>query len=97
MAGFLPVDERSNYETFRDCLSEPVLRALAMPIEKSMPNKKRYAKKGSKENTGKKEKSQTYVESKNITSKNATRAEDAEDLGDFIEVQQTIFLANASH
>jgi hypothetical protein len=97
MAEFLPADERSNYETFRDCLSEPVLRALAIPTEKSKPKKKRHAKKGSKEKIGMNEKSRTHVESKDITSKYATRAEDAEDLGEFIEVQQITFRANASH
>ena len=48
MAEPIPAGEQSNYETFRDCMSEPIIKALATPIEKPKPKKKRHAKKGSK-------------------------------------------------
>jgi hypothetical protein len=97
MAPSLRADEQSNYETFRDCLSEPVLRALAIPTDKSKPKKRRHPKKGSKEKVDMNERSRTPVKSKDISSKHTTQAEDAEVLGEFIEVQQTTLLANASH
>ncbi|KAF1946408.1 hypothetical protein EJ02DRAFT_418520 [Clathrospora elynae] len=40
MAEPIPADEQANRETFRDCLSEPVLKALAAAIEKSKSKKK---------------------------------------------------------
>jgi hypothetical protein len=81
MAELIPVDEQSNYETFRDCLSEPVLKLLAAPSEKLKSRKKRHVKKSSKDQTGMKEK-----DTKPFTSHSETKASDAEDLGDFIEV-----------
>lgn len=80
MAEPIPAEEQSNFETFRDCLSEPVLKALAAPIEKPKPKKKRHAKKGSKSGNNeivKQEVAPTVVE---------TQETDAEDLGEFIEV-----------
>jgi hypothetical protein len=80
MAEPIPADEQSNFETFRDCLSEPVLKALAAPIDKPKPKKKRHAKKGSKSGRNeivKQEVVPTVVESQET---------DAEDLGEFIEV-----------
>ncbi|KAH4344617.1 hypothetical protein HBH98_134720 [Parastagonospora nodorum] len=80
MADPIPADEQSNYETFRDCLSEPVLKALAMPIEKARPKKKRHVKKGSKEQNYKR-----VAEIKSSISHREAQASDAEDLGEFIE------------
>ncbi|KAJ4365857.1 hypothetical protein N0V83_008479 [Neocucurbitaria cava] len=88
MAEPIPADEQSNYETFRDCLSEPVLRALAAPVEKPKAKKKRHARKSSKRKTTgtiEKDKAQTEVVNSNAESTEA-QASDAEDLGDFIEV-----------
>jgi hypothetical protein len=79
----MPPEEQSNYKTFRDCLSEPVLKALAAPTEKPKPKKKRHAKKGSKNNVVKPE---TVVSSVNNGAD--THASDASDLGEFIEVRQ---------
>jgi hypothetical protein len=84
MAEPIPPDEQSNYETFRDCLSEPVLKALAAPTEKPKPKKKRHAKKGSKNNVVKPE---TVVISE-VHNSADTHASDASDLGEFIEVRQ---------
>jgi len=91
MAEPVPADEQSNYETFRDCLSEPVLKALAMPVEKAKPKKKRHVKKGSKE--------KNYVkvaEIKSSISHREAHASDAEELGEFIEVRQTDPTADSS-
>jgi hypothetical protein len=84
MAEVIPADEQPNYETFRDCLSEPVMKALAMPDEKPKPKKKRTAKKNSKEKNEIASKSKE-PESKVISSREAKQT-DAEDLGEFIEV-----------
>lgn len=84
MADSIPADELSNYETFRDCLSESVLKALAMPAEKPKPRKRRHAKKDSKAKIGLSVKS---MEEPEVTSSADAHAADAEDLGDFIEVR----------
>jgi hypothetical protein len=84
MANSIPADEQSNYETFRDCLSEPVLRALAAPVENAKARTKRHAKKGPKERGGATVKHKT-VHANGIHTGGVT-ASDAEDLGDFIEV-----------
>jgi hypothetical protein len=77
----IPAEEQANYETFRDCLSEPVLKALAAPTEKLKPKKKkRHAKKGSKNGVVK-----VMAE---VNGSADTQASDAEDLGEFIEVCQ---------
>jgi hypothetical protein len=78
MAETIPVQEQANYETFRDCLSEPVLKALAAPIEKPKPKKKRHAKKGSKNSLVK------HVTEVNDSAD--THTTDASDLGEFIDV-----------
>ncbi|KAF5846924.1 hypothetical protein GGP41_003204 [Bipolaris sorokiniana] len=81
MAEPIPAEEQSNYETFRDCTSELVLKALAAPTEKPKAKKKRYAKKGSK--SGKRDVS---PDDKAISNGNEdTQSTDAEDLGEFIE------------
>ena len=82
MVETIPADEQSNYETFRDCLSEPVLKALAAPVEKPKPKKKRHAKKSSKDKNGVREKSKGETETNGDA-----QPSDAEDLGEFIEVQ----------
>ncbi|USP73343.1 hypothetical protein yc1106_00617 [Curvularia clavata] len=80
MAESIPAEEQSNYETFRDCMSEPIMKALAAPMEKPKPKKKRHAKKGSK--SGGKD----AVATQNTVDANAATGADAEDLGEFIEV-----------
>ncbi|KAI4697700.1 uncharacterized protein J4E84_000833 [Alternaria hordeiaustralica] len=82
MAEPIPAEEQSNFETFRDCLSEPVLKALAAPIEKPKPKKKRHAKKGSK--SGKNE----IVKQEVVPTMVEAQETDAEDLGEFIEKNQ---------
>ena len=77
-------DEQSNFETFRDCFSEPVLKALAKPIAKPT-KKKRVARrsKDGKDTAGKKK-----IE---VVAKDTSIPEDeqatAEDLSEFIDVQ----------
>lgn len=87
MAEVIPADEQSNYANFRDCLSEPVMKALAMPDENPKPKKKRTAKRNSKEKNETASKSKE-PESKIISSREAKQT-DAEDLGEFIEVTST--------
>jgi hypothetical protein len=87
MADIIPSDEQSNYETFRDCLSEPVLKSLAAPIEKPKPKKKRHAKKNSKEKNALNGKSKPEVTTSGNISNSDMQTSDAEDLGEFIEVR----------
>ncbi|KAF2031829.1 hypothetical protein EK21DRAFT_62242 [Setomelanomma holmii] len=87
MAEPIPVDEQSNYETFRDCLSEPVLKALAIPQVKQMPKEKRHAKKNSKDKRGKYDEIKADV----ATVPNGdAQASDAEDLGEFIKYLSSV-------
>jgi hypothetical protein len=85
MAEPIPTEEQSNYETFRDCLSEPVIKALAAPIEKPKPKKKRHAKKGSKSAKSEIVKQETVPT--NVNGNDEAEGTDAEDLGEFIEVR----------
>jgi hypothetical protein len=98
----IPENEQSNYEIFRECVSVPVLKALALPAEKP----KKTAKKRKEARVhGKKYSGGGHaggVEGgidggpggKKITVKETEELEgglfgegnDAEDLGDFIEV-----------
>ncbi len=84
----IPAEEQSNYETFRECLSEPLLRALSEPAEKPKAKKKRHMRKASK--SGKQN-----VDD-NISKETTTEAVDtqtstaAEDLGEFIDVRTTL-------
>lgn len=87
MAETVPADEQSNYETFRDCLSEPVLKALAMPAERPKAKKKRHVKKSSKHVLVQRK---DEIEVKRVISSAETRAADAEDLGEFIEVRSSL-------
>ncbi|KAF2827592.1 hypothetical protein CC86DRAFT_349195 [Ophiobolus disseminans] len=89
MAEAIPLEEQSNYETFRDCLSEPVLRSLAISDEKPKPKKKRHAKKNSKEKNGVERKSTGELEIR-TSSNGDTQPSDAEDLGEFIEYLSTL-------
>ncbi|CAO2656397.1 Nn.00g052000.m01.CDS01 [Neocucurbitaria sp. VM-36] len=95
MAEPIPADEQSNYETFRDCLSEPVLRALAAPVEKAKPKKKRHVRKSSKSKITRpteKDKAQRDIHS-NVEATEA-QSSDAEDLGDFIEYLSAIIFTS---
>ncbi|KAF1839793.1 hypothetical protein BDW02DRAFT_486096 [Decorospora gaudefroyi] len=80
MAEYIPAEEQANYEIFRDCLSEPVLKALAAPIDKPKPKKKKHAKRGSKNSISKPE-----IQQNEANSSENTPTSDAEDLGEFIE------------
>lgn len=71
--------EKTNYETFRDCLSEPVLRTLAAPIGKA--KKKKKSRRG-KLTAGKVEKVTMQPDG---TDENDNTA--AEDLGEFIDAR----------
>jgi len=85
MAEAIPAEEQSNYETFRDCLSEPVLKALAAPIEKPTPKKKRrHAKRESKGRESDIAQQETAL---GIKPSSEAQQADAEDLGEFIEVR----------
>ena len=87
MAEPIPAEEQSNYETFRDCMSEPIMKALAAPMEKPKPKKKRHAKKGSK--SGRKDAVVVTQDTAADANAHANTGTDAEDLGEFIEVQNT--------
>ncbi|KAF1920319.1 hypothetical protein BDU57DRAFT_10679 [Ampelomyces quisqualis] len=90
MGEVVPADEQSNYETFRDCLSEPVLKALAMPAERPMPKKNRHTKKSSTEKNRISVKSTEELHVKGTISSTDARAADAEDLGEFIQYLSSI-------
>ncbi|RII06337.1 hypothetical protein CUC08_Gglean009557 [Alternaria sp. MG1] len=93
MAEPIPAGEQSNYETFRDCMSEPIIKALATPIEKPKPKKKRHAKKGSK--SGKSE--VMKQESTEANTGGSEEGTDAEDLGEFIEYLSTLIFPSLPH
>jgi hypothetical protein len=83
MAEVIPAEEQSNYETFRDCLSEPVLRALAAPVEKPIrKRRKKDSKKGLKNGNV----NRGVEQSRGNSSGGASQTDDAEDLGEFIDV-----------
>lgn len=87
MAEVIPPEEQSNYEIFRECLSEPVLKALAPQVEKPK-KKKRHGRKTSKTTSNPDiiEPNEPIVDD---------TANDADDLGEFIDVrppQQPILL-----
>ncbi|KAF2470298.1 uncharacterized protein BDR25DRAFT_262091, partial [Lindgomyces ingoldianus] len=85
MAEPIPAEEVSNYETFRECLSEPVLRALSAPAEQ--PKKKRaHRKKGGKSNgEGNEAEADAKVGNEDGDLEKDTDSNDAEDLGEFID------------
>lgn len=85
MAEVIPAEEQSNYETFRDCMSEPIMKALALPEQKEKNKKKRIAKKRAKyKPVGMFASAKPQVEAPSTD--NAPSATDAEDLGEFIDV-----------
>lgn len=86
MAESIPPEEQSNFETFRDCLSEPVLKALAKPIEKT-PKKKRVSRR-SKDAKNPVTKSKTVATTTNTIIPQDERAT-AEDLAEFIDVNSS--------
>jgi hypothetical protein len=69
-----PAKEQSNYETFRECLSEPVLRNLAV-----MPEKPKKRRRGGKR-TG------LVKEGQGDQGVGQEESNDADDLGEFIDV-----------
>ncbi|KZM26736.1 uncharacterized protein EKO05_0009515 [Ascochyta rabiei] len=86
MAEPIPAEEQSNYETFRDYMSEPIMKALALPAEKAKPKKKRMAKKSAKyKPVGMFAPAKPQVEAPSTTSTSTPSASDAEDLGEFID------------
>ncbi|KAF2685694.1 hypothetical protein K458DRAFT_486537 [Lentithecium fluviatile CBS 122367] len=87
MAERIPEEEQSNYEIFRDCLSEPMLRALVAPAEKA--KKKKKARKA-RSSVGKKEEIEAKVDEPNEKGEGSA----AEDLGEFIDyLSSVIFLS----
>jgi len=95
-------DEQSNYEIFRECASVPVLKALALPAEKP---KKKPRKKGGRGHVKRNSKGGDAAssEGKEIIAENEEEKEqsndlsfkdgdgnDAEDLGDFIDVRLSV-------
>ncbi|KAF2121978.1 hypothetical protein BDV96DRAFT_483098 [Lophiotrema nucula] len=90
MAERVSAKEQSNFETFRECLSEPVLRALAKPVEK-VKKKKRHSKKGSKA-TNKEKKEHGIVQDTNDAANE--EVSDAEDLGEFIDYLATLLFTS---
>ncbi|KAL5380796.1 hypothetical protein DPSP01_007597 [Paraphaeosphaeria sporulosa] len=86
MADAIAPNEQHNFETFRDCFSEPVLKALSKPIDK--PKKKRRLPRKSKDGRNGIPKKKA-----NIDAGQAVSTEDqtsAEDLGDFIDYLSTL-------
>ncbi|KAF1843989.1 uncharacterized protein K460DRAFT_357637 [Cucurbitaria berberidis CBS 394.84] len=91
----IPAAEQSNYETFRDCLSEPVLRALAAPVEEQKPKKRRHAKRSSKSKiAGAVERGKAQTNTNGSVEATEAQASDAEDLGDFIEYLSALIFAS---
>jgi hypothetical protein len=85
MAERIPEEEQSNYETFRDCLSEPVLRTLAAPAQTAKKSKR--VRKGRK-SVGKKEETKKKVEPTPPAEEGKEEDTTAtEDLADFIDVR----------
>ncbi|KAJ4987319.1 proline-specific permease [Stagonosporopsis vannaccii] len=83
MADSIPAEEQTNYETFRDCMSEPIMKALALPAEKEKKKTKRMAKKRSKyKPVGMFAPAKPQVE---MPTPSAPTGTDAEDLGEFID------------
>jgi hypothetical protein len=84
MAEVIPAEEQSNYETFRDYMSEPVVKALALPEQKEKNKKKRIAKKRAKyKPVGMFAPIKPQIEAPSTG--DAPSATDAEDLGEFID------------
>lgn len=78
-------DEHSNFDTFRDCFGEPVLKALARPVAK--PRKQKRVARKSKDDRS----SRTGImEQNDAEARQIERTEEeqttAEDLGEFVDV-----------
>lgn len=84
MADTIPADEQSNYETFRDCMSEPVMKALALPAAKEKTKTKRLAKKRARYKPVGMFAAAKPAEEEAAPSE--VSGADAEDLGEFIDV-----------
>jgi hypothetical protein len=99
----IPRNEQSNYEIFRECVSVPVLKALALPAEKpkKTAKKRKEARVHGKKNSvsghvgGVEGSTDGELGGKNIIAEKKPKehegnqfgeGNDAEDLGDFIEV-----------
>ncbi|KAL6707416.1 hypothetical protein ACN47E_004195 [Coniothyrium glycines] len=83
MAEPIPTEEQSNYETFRDCMSEPILKALAAPIEAPKAKQKRHQKKSSR--SGRIGMTENNASAETSSARQEASTTDAEDLSDFIE------------
>lgn len=98
MAESIPAEEQSNYETFRDCMSEPIMKALALPAEKEKPKRKRTAKKSAKyKPVGMFTPAKPQVEALSTISTNAPSGTDAEDLGEFVDVRSSSLVLRMPH
>ena len=94
MAEPIPAEEQSNYETFRDCMSEPIMKALALPAEKGKTKTKRTAKKRAKyKPVGMFAPAKPQTEAPANSTPSGT---DAEDLGEFIDVRPQPILQDPS-
>lgn len=89
MTEYITSDEQSNFETFRDCFSEPVLKALAKPIERSTKKKRISRKSKDGRNGGTKVKNVMKIRDTVTTEDEQTTAED---LGEFIDVTSSPLL-----
>ncbi|KAF2707355.1 hypothetical protein K504DRAFT_384555 [Pleomassaria siparia CBS 279.74] len=86
----IPENEQTNYEVFRECVAEPVLKALAEPEEK--PKRSRDKKK----ETRARRHGKNHLYENEKAKQNGQREDeplgngnDAEDLGDFIDYLST--------
>ncbi|KAJ4348245.1 uncharacterized protein N0V89_009617 [Didymosphaeria variabile] len=87
MVEAIPPDEHSNFETFRECFGEPVLKALAKSVEKPRKKKRdaRKSKDGRPSRAGAvKEKD---AEARIVSTEEQTTAED---LGEFIDYLSSV-------
>ena len=74
LTSVIPEKEQSNYETFRECLSEPALRTLAVTPEKPKRRRRSGKRMGS------------VKEGQDNRGVGQEESNDAEDLGEFIDV-----------
>jgi hypothetical protein len=73
----IPEDEQTNYETFRDCLSNAIIQRLAS----EPPKRERRRAKGRKHG-----KSKEISTDSGMKTSDGFEGNDAEELGDFIDV-----------
>ncbi|KAI8939416.1 hypothetical protein NX059_003198 [Plenodomus lindquistii] len=89
----IPAEEQANYEIFRECMSEAVLRLLAAPTEDRKKTKsRRHLRKASKTKTSVvAQDMRPGAQSRaTATSQETSQTTDAEDLGDFIDYLSTL-------